>query len=265
MAMAFQASATVTASYGNQFVDYSGGQNLIYTSDNTDSVEVCLPVAPVSFYDDFLGGAITFIVSSSECTTTWAKYISGYSSATPTVAYADDGTNGYAELALTADQNIEQADLYWKDCQPFYAGQGLVWQARVKLAVLPTTTVEVYAGLAGAISTAGSAYRINFKLIGTTGGLIKASTDDNSTDSGLVTTGVTVVANQWVILTIDASKAADIKFYINGNRVASGTTFAYDATASNLQPYFAVIKTTLGNVGIATLDVDYCRVWQNRK
>ena len=259
-ALTLQLNAAVTNSYGNQSIDYAGGQNSIFLSDNTTSTEVCLPVAPITFYDDFLGPVVVFVANGSTVTGKWAKKVTG---ANETVAGASDGLNGYATLTLNSSIEIEQATLYANDEQNWRIGQGLVFQTRVRFSTLPTATVEAYIGMNGATSAAGSAYRCNFKLVGTTGGLIKCATDDNSTDSGLITSGVTVVANQWVILTIDTSVATSVKFYINGVRVAASTTFAY-ADTTNVQPYFSLVKTTAGSVGVGTLDIDYVRIWQNR-
>ena len=254
-----QSMAAVTNSYGNQSIDYAGGQNSIFLSDNTTSPEVCLSVAPITFYDDFVGPTVVFVANGNTITGKWAKKVTG---ANETVAGGSDGLNGFATLTLNSSTEIEQATLYANDEQNWLIGQGLVFQARVNFSVLPTGTVEAYIGLNGATSSAGSAYRCNFRCTGS--GLIKCSTDDNSTDSGLITSGVTVVANQWVILTIDASIATSVKFYINGNRVASSTTFAY-ADTTNVQPYFSLCKSTAGVATVGTMNVDYVRIWQNRK
>ena len=240
--------------------NFAGTGALCFTSDNTGSNEICLPVAPIVLSDDFIGGRTSISGATESVTTsTWVKMLTA--SGPETVGIAADGTNGYVTIALTSAAVPQQATLYAGDQQVWEMGQGLVFQARVNFSVLPTGTVEAYIGMNGATSSAGSAYRCNFRLTGS--GLIYCETDDNSTDSGLITSAVTVVANQWVILTIDASDASDVKFYINGNRVASGTTFAYEDT-TNLQPYFSLCKSTAGVSTVGTMNVDYVRVFQNR-
>ena len=231
------------------------------------------------FYDDFEGPDIVIpAAGAAESGCKWVKKIVG--AAPPTVAGVADTANGVIACTLTNADQKQDAALYWDDqltlplntaAATGAVGCGLIFEARVRLAVLPTTETAVTAraiwGLAGAwADNAVSANRIIFSCEGAGDGLIKVSTDDNTTDSGLITTGVNVAATEWHNYRIDCSDPASIKFYIDNSRVASGTTFSMIGapTASVvLQPYLSVMKTN--KAGVATLYVDYVRTWHDRE
>lgn len=233
----------------------------------------------VQFYDDFEGPDFAIpAAGSQESGCMWVKKIVG--AGPPTLAKVADMAGGVIACTLTADDQKQDAALYWNDQLTLplntaavsgAVGCGLIFEARVRLAVLPTTATAVTAraiwGLAGAwADNAVSATRAIFSCEGGGDGLIKASTDDNTTDSGLITTATSVTAAQWATYRIDLTDPTSIKFYIDGTRVASGTTFSMIGapTASVvLQPYVSVMKTN--KAGVATLYVDYVRVWHDRE
>lgn len=235
--------------------------------------------APVQFYDDFnAADQVIPAAGSAESGCKWVKKIVG--AAPPTVAAVADTANGVIACTLTAADQKQDAVLYWDDQLTLplntanatgAVGLGLIFEARVKLAVLPTTETAVAAraiwGLAGAwADDAVSAKRAVFSCEGAGDGLIKVSTDDATTDSGLITTGKTVANTEWHVYRIDLSNPASVKFYIDGVQKATSTTFSMVGapTASVvLQPYLSVMKTN--KAGVATLYVDYVRVWHNRE
>lgn len=245
------------AKIGSDYNNYS----LLFTSIDTDSKEVVLPVAPIVISDDFLGGNVAFTADSSEVVTFWAKRTVSGAGSPATVAKYADGLNGYVSCALTSASEVQEAALYFDDQRTFKAGQGLFLEARISLAVLPTATSEIFVGFWGDTAAGGSNHRLDFHW--SASGVVYCETDDNTTDSGDISSGVTLVANQWAILQIDASNASNVKFYINGNRVCSSTTFAYTATTTYLQPYFGCYKPA--NAGVGTLAIDYVRVWSARE
>jgi hypothetical protein len=94
-------------------------------------------------------------------------------------------------------------------------------------------------------------------------GVIVAESDDTANNNDDTATGVTLTATTFAIFRIDCSTTTDIKFYINGARVASGTTFDMSTVPTlALQPYFHIAKAS--GAGLGVLDVDYVRVWQAR-
>ena len=145
--------------------------------------------------------------------------------------------------------------------QTFSVAQGVILEARVKLAVLPSAAEVVAAwGLHGTWADGGSAYRVGFNATGS--GLIYVEDDDDATPSGLISTGVTATAAQWKIYLIDCTVQTDIKFYIDGVGVATGTTFSNAAADPSVQPHFGMYKAS--GAGVGTMYVDYVKIWQNR-
>jgi hypothetical protein len=57
---------------------------------------------------------------------------------------------------------------------------------------------------------------------------------------------------------------ADVKFYIDGARVAASTTFDMSAVPTlKLQPVARMDKAA-ANTNLGVMEVDYIKVWQNR-
>lgn len=220
------------------------------------------PLNPIYFYDDFVGAYTAIpagIAPESGCT--WAKKIVG--AAPPTVALVANTATGIAQCALTAASQKQDAGLYWADDRRFLITQGVVFEVRVKVSTIPTDVAEAVWGLVGdwADGPDNIVYSAFFTADGS--GEIFCEKDDNNTDQS-VTSGVTVLNTDWKIYRIDCRDVTSIKFYINGARVASGTTFPYVATGANatLQPYLGPYKAA--GTGVGTIQVDYVRIWGNR-
>ena len=104
-----------------------------------------------------------------------------------------------------------------------------------------------------------------FKLDGV-GTQIVCETDDNGViNNDDVATGVYAVAGTPNIYRIDFTDLRDVKFFIDGVRVASGTTFDLNvltgATAI-LQPYIELDCGADASEGV--FDIDYVKIWSNR-
>jgi len=231
---------------------------------DTEEYEHILPLNPVLFYDDFLG-AYTAIPAAGalESGCVWADKIVTTLGA-PTVALVADAANGIAQCTLDVGQaEAESAFLYWADDRRIIITQGAVFEARVKVSVLPTLDAEAVWGLAGDYGVPDNiTYSAWFTADGS--GEIFCETDDNTAGEQSVTSGVTVTNTQWKVYRIDFRDVTSIKFYINGSRVAASTTFAYTATGANatLQPFLGLYKAALAGDG--AIQIDYVRIWQNR-
>ncbi len=228
-------------------------------SDGYESVQ---PLAPVVFADDFICASAAIPAGGSETAgMPWATKIVG--AAPPTVAYGADAGNGTVVCSLTSANQKQDAGLYMGDQRNFVLTQGLIFEARVKVSTLPTLDSEIVWGLSGDWADGPDAITYSVWFTADGSGEVFCESDDNATDNS-VTSGVTLTNSDWAVCKIDATNVSDIKFYINGTRVASGTTFAYAATGANatLQPYLGCYKAT--NAGVGVLTVDYVRIWQKR-
>ena len=230
-------------------------------------------MAPVQFYDDFIGPDLVIPAAGAvESGCKWAAKAVG----SGTAVGITNIPCGIVRCALAVTDEKEEGCLYWNDTLTLPVndgttatqGRGLIWEARINVAVIPTTETAVaalaYWGLQNAwADNAVGTKRAFFSLVGAGSGLVYCQTDDNTADSGAITSGVTIVAGDYHIYRIDASDPAAVRFYIDGVQVAKTTTFKMSTTAAcYLQPYIAVKKTN--KAGLGTLDVDYVRIWHNR-
>lgn len=238
---------------------WRGGNLHFYDSGTHERTSM---VAPVSFYDDFLTPSLVIpAVGALESGVPWAKKIV---SANATVAAVANETNGAIQCALAANVEKEDAGLCFADQKVFSALQGLIFEARVKVSVLPTLHAEAVWGVTSnwADGPDNITYSAFFTADGS--GEIFCEKDDNATDQS-ATSGVTVTNAQWKIYRIDFTNIADVKFFIDGNAVATGTTFGWAANAANskVQPYLGLYKVG-DDAGVGTIQVDYVRLSQNR-
>lgn len=225
-------------------------QRLTYFDSVTH--ERVLPVAPVVFYDDFLGNAIA--------SAAWGTRDTG--AATETVVA--DAANGVVALALDATSEVQLAGVDWADQRTLVLNQKLIFEARFRLSVIPTGAVIACVGLCGdhnaAVDTV--AELIWFRADGN--GVLTVEHDDTSHETSKVATGVTLTTSDWVVVRIDCVNPADVRFFINGNRVAEGTTFDMSQVpALALQPVARIGKQGAAT-SVGTLQVDYVRAWQDR-
>jgi len=231
---------------------YRSGELYFYESLTQERVA---PFSPVLFEDDFLG---TGLLTTDGWT---AVDVSIGGNTTPLIAA--DVANGVARMPLDATAEAQESGLNWGDQRPLVLNQALMIEMRVALQTLPTLLSEAVFGLAGdknavADSVAESAW---FKADGD--GVIVVESDDTVNTNDDVATGTTLAAGTFAIFRIDLLDITDVQFFIDGARVASGTTFDMSQVAAlKLQPYFHIAKAS--GAGLGVLDVDYCRVWQKR-
>jgi len=213
------------------------------------------PLAPLVFEDDFLYRTLNV-------TDRWrAIDVSVAGDTTPLVVA--DGANGIARMPLDSTSEAQESGLDWNDQRFFILNQGLVWEARVALQTLPTLLSIAVWGLAGDKNAVSDdvAESIWFRVEGN--GVVTVESDDTVNEQNDIATGTTVTAGSFKIYRIDCTTITSVKFYIDGARVAAGTTFNMSQVAGlKLQPYFHNAKAS--GAGLGVLEVDYCRVWQKR-
>ncbi len=243
----------------------------IYQSTTGETVDVW---APTVFYDDFLGEQLNDYTAADASNGKWLAKITG--AAPPTVTVVADsaltGAGGWARCALTADDQKQEAGLYFGDQRCFNLGREPVFEAYINPSTLPAQESEMWIGMGGdyiegTIVTDGPAEHAFFVLDGS--GAIVIYTDDTVNDNNGVATGVTLVNTDWACLRIDFADPSSVKFYINGNRVAATTTFDLEAVHGTatlaLQPFLWCHKESTGaETSGGTLNVDYVRIWQDR-
>jgi len=150
---------------------------------------------------------------------------------------------------------------------PFRLDKGLIFEARVKITTDPTDQVELMFGLTGKTYSTDNQVAeaddipIHAFFVFDGAATCTIYTDDGTEDNDAVATGYSADA-AYHIYRIDATETDDVKFYIDGAHVASGTTFDMSPDADHLEmsPYCVAVKA--GGAGVCVYVVDYIRVWQ---
>ena len=221
----------------------------------------------IDFFDDFLGLKLKKVISAENTTAQWSTVETALNLGIDNVA---DATNGVAQLTLDSDDNAEVACLYFGDTEPFLIGQGLIFEARVTMAVLCATgteEVEAAFGLAGEHNALLDSVDVNawFRTDSPAGSALKWETDDAVTNDDDNDAGVTLVAGTYNTFKIDASDKTAVQFYVDGVFIAESDMSGLDATTAKVQPYFQLSKAvSVANTGVATMYIDYVRITQDR-
>ena len=173
-------------------------------------------------------------------------------------------SNGCFELAFTSADESQDAVLFGGDVFSFDIYQRLYVEARVKFTVAPTAGNRAVIGMASATGADKDAIAVAawFKLSGDM--VVLVESDDTSNNNNNVVTGKSLVLDTYAILAVDFRSVDDVKFYLNGQRLAAGTTFDMTnltAAEALVQPYFSMDKA---NTAVGTMRIDYFKAWQER-
>ena len=234
---------------------HNAGHQVWYDKDTFETLKTTYPL---QFVEDFTGQAGGSVFDG---TMLWNVVDVGDA----TEAIVADSSNGQFLLHLAATNEAEDAVLYMGDNKTFDVGNGLIFEARVDLAVVPGTGVVAVWGMCGDhnldkdSATEAAWFRCDASAV------VKAETDDTTNNNDDVATGVTATAGTYKIYRIDFTTLSDVKFFIDGARVASGTTFDMSnltAAEQQMQPYFSLDKGA--TVGLGDMNIDYVKIFSNR-
>ena len=238
---------------------YSGGWPITY---DPVTGEVTMYDGPIWFYDDFMGAGHTSIPTTVSSGSNWcAKLVK--TSGNPQVG--DPSNVGVILISLDATNEKQDAVLYCYD-QRCYAGtNGLGYETRIQIPVMPTSGTKCVFGMAAAWADGPNniAAYLRFSVNGN--GLLLAESYDGFTQLS-VSTGITILTPaEWHVLRIDASDVTNVKFFVDGNPVCTTTIFPFAATgvAAQLQPYASAYKASGTSVG--TFLLDYVQITQNTR
>ncbi len=204
------------------------------------------------FEDDFFG-ADTF--STAGQGSPWAIADTS-SSGTPTYANVTPSATGEVALTLAATNEVENVCLSFGNTLCFDIDNIQRFEARVKVSGC-TSGTSISWGLASARADDPDsiANHASFRMIGATSTtLVYVESDDGTTDKDDIATGVTLATTYKKFVIDFTGGKSNVKFYIDGARVAAATTFDMSAATSSLQPYFQIQKTATTNVDAVTID-----------
>ena len=238
---------------------HNSGHQVWYDDETFETLE---NTYPLQFYDDFLGAAGGSVFNG---TYAWNVLEAG-TSTTPTVEIVANSSNGQFLLHLTSSNEEQDVVLYQPASKTFDVSNGLIFEAKINMGIAPGVGVRGVAGMCGVHdldkdTLVNSAW---FKWNGSMATLCE--TDDNDEDNNNVATGVTAVAGTYNIYRIDFTTLADVKFFIDGVRVASGTTFDMSDLSTahqKMQPYFSLDKAG-GLASLGDMNIDYVKILSNR-
>ena len=255
-----------------------------YYDGNTH--ETIWRAAPLAFYDDFLrhkdfslsramAGVEDWIGSAGDEELHESAFDQYATDGLPWDVTETDGEHvtlvpsieGKARLGITTGNATQICALHWGD-NCILNRAGLVWEARVALATLPTAdsatgedTVAVWGVASEHNATLGSIITGAWFYYDSGSGL-RMQADDNTTATPpkQTTPQTTLVADVWHVYRIELSGSEAI-FKYDGAEVGR-LTFAPTA---NLQPYFRLSKTlSTGNESAGAMLIDYCKAWSSR-
>jgi hypothetical protein len=212
------------------------------------------------FEDDFFG-ADTF--STAGQGSPWAIADTS-SSGTPTYATVSPSATGEVALTLASTNEVENVCLSFGDKLCFDIDNIQRFEARVKVSGC-TSGTSIAFGLASARNDDPDALtnHASFRMIGATSTTaVFCESDDGTTDKYDIATGATLATTYKKFVIDFTGGKSNVKFYIDGVRVAASTTFDMSAATSSLQPYVQIQKTASVNVDAVT--IDYIKVVAKR-
>lgn len=176
---------------------------------------------------------------------------------------------GVYSLATAAVSEAEAAQLTCGDQLVFDPTKGLVFEARVRVNI-PGATISAderwVVGLVSAHATAQTALdgtTINAWFRGEGANLnIFVEGDDNVTNTDDVDSGVDYADNAWMLLKIDMSDTAKVKFSINENPIAATVNMSALTSANLVQPILCYQRDAGTEVNL--LECDWLRVTGGR-
>lgn len=211
----------------------------------------------VEFFEDFLGPMT--LTASPTNSDRWD--IADTSSAgTPT--YTVGGINGEATLAFDNTSEVQNVCLFQSDVLNWDIDLLQRIEMRVKTVASLDSATSIAWGLASARNDAidSIAAHASFRVIGSNAVVVE--TDDGATDLDDKATGVSLVATYQKFVIDFTGGTEDVKFYINGVRVAASTTFDMSAYTAGLQPYVQIQKTADTNTD--SVITDYIKIVSKR-
>lgn len=208
------------------------------------------------WFDDF-NGAVAALPTTADPATPWLIDDTS-SSGAPTYT---KGTS-VATLALASTTEVENVCLHFGDALDFDIDSIIRMEFRAKVTATLDSATTIVMGLGSARADDPDAVAANafFKLAGAN--TLVVETDDGTTDDDDNATGVSL-SDTYKRFVIDFSGGkSDVKFYVDGVRVAGSSTFTMAAYSSGLQPIFQLQKTSDANTDSVT--IDYVKVVSRR-
>ena len=209
-----------------------------------------------TFRDDFSGAVANFPTSADPAT----AWLVDDTSASGSPVYTK-GTS-VATLTLAATSEIENVCLHFNDALDFDIDLIQRVEMRVKLGASTFTSGSILCfGVGSARNDTADSVDANawFRMEGANStSLVYVETDDGVRDNNDVSTGLTLGTTYREFVIDFTGGKSNVKFYIDGIRVAATTTFDMSGYSSGLQPIIQLQKAA--NTNIDSVVIDYVAV-----
>jgi hypothetical protein len=211
----------------------------------------------VEYIEDFLGPQT--LTASPAGSDQW-DIADTSSSGTPT--YTVGGTNGEATLAFDNTSEIQNVCLFKSDVLNFDIDYIHSIELRVKTVASLDSATSLAFGLCSARNDAidSLAAHASFRLIGSNSLVVE--TDDSVNDNDDVATGATLVDTYKRFVIDFTGGKSNVKFLVDGVRVAASTTFDMSNYSAGFQPYVQLQKTADTNTD--SVVIDYIKIVSKR-
>lgn len=213
----------------------------------------------ILYSDDFIGASATFPTTADPAT----EWLMVDTSAAGTPTYVRNASN--AVITMTNTNEVQNLCLAHGDALSFDIDDIQRVEMRVRVSGCTSGTEMVFGvGSARNDTTDNVTANAWFKMVGATSTTaVVVETDDNVRDIDDVATGQTLstVFKEFVI-DFTGGKS-NVKFYINGIRVAAGTTFNMSGYSASLQPIIQLQKAA--NTNTDSITIDYVRIVGKRQ
>lgn len=209
-----------------------------------------------NYEDDFIGTSATF-PASADPATPWLV-VDTSSAGSPT--YVRNASN--AVLTLAATSEVENLCLAHGDALAFDIDSIQRIEMRVKLGASTFTSgSELVFGLGSSRNDTTDSVTANawFKMVGASSTtLVYCESDDGTNDLDDKSSGVALGTTFKKFVIDFTGGKSNVKFFIDGVRVAASTTFDMSNYSSSLQPIIQLQKAANTNVDAVT--IDYVRI-----
>jgi hypothetical protein len=205
--------------------------------------------------DDFMGGAT---IAATVGEGVW-KITDTSAAGTPTYTKDAAAHGGVVTLAHDATAEVQNVCLDFGDKLQLDVDQLIDVEFRIRtVAVLDSATTLTF-GLQSNRNdnTDSTTNNAQFKLVGNNSVVVE--TDDGTTDLDDRATGRTLVASYKRFVISFATGKNDVRFFIDGDRVAASTLFTMAAATGQLQPFVQLQKTADNNTDSVSIDYIYWR------
>lgn len=213
-----------------------------------------------NYVDDFVGTSVT-LPASANIGTPWLV-VDTSSSGTPTYVRAGSA----ATLTLASTSEVENVCLAHGDSLAFDIDDILRVVMRVKLGAAFTSGSELVFGVGSARNDTTDSVAANawFKMVGANSTTaVYVETDDGVRDNDDVATGQTLGTSYKEFVIDFTGGKSNVKFYIDGIRVAASTTFDMSGYSSGLQPIIQLQKAA--NTNVDAVSIDYVEIDSHRR